>query len=74
MIKFREELFLQLSHFWILIDYLILISLGTLNSSCMAAPSPVQEKARKDNESIFDRKPYYYQNRTLSLVTLLMQS
>ncbi|KAF9673757.1 hypothetical protein SADUNF_Sadunf10G0057200 [Salix dunnii] len=27
----------------------------TLNFSCMPAPSPVQDKASKDNESIFDR-------------------
>ena len=30
--------------------------LGTLNSACAATPSPVQEKAAKANQSIFDSK------------------
>lgn len=30
--------------------------LGTLNHACAQAPAPVQQKATKDNESIFDRK------------------
>ncbi|KAF9677630.1 hypothetical protein SADUNF_Sadunf08G0127600 [Salix dunnii] len=30
------------------------LNFGTVNFSCTAAPSPVQEKASKDNQSIFD--------------------
>lgn len=64
--------FLQLWHFRILIDYLILIFSGTVNFSCTAAPSPVQEKASGDNQSIFDRKPCYNQNLILSFVVFLI--
>lgn len=38
------------------------VALGTLDYTCQAAPSPVQDKSTKSNASIVDRKPDNSQN------------